>query len=109
MKASSNITFINFDVSGVNSDGLIIARFPAAKILPKGPNVRVTGKFHGLITPTVPRGWYSTLSLAPRRPKIAGVTFLFSGLTHFLIFSLALFKDPIDPATSANKELSVLL
>ena len=78
-------------------------------MLPSGPKVKVTGKFHGLITHTVPNGWYSSLSFAPKSPSIDGVTFLFYGFTHFLIFSLALFRDPIDPATSAKSELSVLL
>ena len=41
---------------GRTYEGFIITRLPAAKILPKGPKVKTTGKFHGLISPIVPNG-----------------------------------------------------
>ncbi len=44
------------DVAGVYSDGLIMQRLPAARMPASGVNVRFTGKFHGLITPTTPSG-----------------------------------------------------
>ena len=44
------------DVAGVYSDGLIVQRLPAARMPASGVNVRLTGKFHGLITPTTPSG-----------------------------------------------------
>ena len=56
-KAPANICFSSSDVAGVVSDGLIIARLPAAKTPASGAKVRLTGKFHGLITPTTPLGW----------------------------------------------------
>ena len=43
-------------MEGVISDGLIIVLLPAAKIPARGIKIRLTGKFHGLITPTVPFG-----------------------------------------------------
>ena len=36
----------------MNSDGLIMQRLPAAKTPASGVKVRLTGKFHGLMTPT---------------------------------------------------------
>ena len=56
-KALANILAISSEVAGVNSDGLIIARLPAASTPASGEKVRLTGKFHGLITPTTPLGW----------------------------------------------------
>ena len=47
---------IRSEQRGVNSLGLIIARLPAAKIPASGVKVRLNGKFHGLMTPTVPFG-----------------------------------------------------
>ncbi len=47
---------ISSEVRGVNSDGLIITRLPAAKMPASGEKVRLTGKFHGEITPTTPFG-----------------------------------------------------
>ena len=48
---------IKAEVAGVNSDGLIIARLPAASTPANGAKVRFTGKFQGLIMPTTPLGW----------------------------------------------------
>ena len=56
-KAPESMVFISSDVTGVYSDGLIIARFPAARMPARGAKVRFTGKFHGLMTPTTPLGW----------------------------------------------------
>ena len=53
----ANIRAISAEVAGVYSDGLIIARLPAASTPASGVKVRFTGKFHGLITPTTPLGW----------------------------------------------------
>ena len=41
----------------VNSEGLTIARLPAARIPAIGTMTMPTGKFHGAITPTTPLGW----------------------------------------------------
>ena len=43
-------------MAGVASDGLIIARLPAASTPASGMNARFTGKFHGLMMPTTPLG-----------------------------------------------------
>ena len=40
---------------------------------------------------------------------MAGETFLFSGFVHLSIFSLAILRDVIEPATSDKRELSLLL
>ena len=56
-KAPPNICAISAEVAGVYSDGLIIARLPAARTPASGVKVRFTGKFQGLITPTTPFGW----------------------------------------------------
>ena len=53
----ANIVFMSSEVAGVYSDGLIIARLPAARMPARGPKVRFTGKFQGLMTPTTPLGW----------------------------------------------------
>ena len=55
-KAAAISCFISSDVAGVYSDGLIIARFPAASTPASGAKVRFTGKFHGLMMPTTPFG-----------------------------------------------------
>ena len=55
-KNSLNIFSVRSEVAGVNSDGLIITLFPAAKMVPRGDKTRLIGKFHGLIKPTVPKG-----------------------------------------------------
>ena len=55
-KYSSNIVFITSEVAGVISEGFTITLFPAAKIPPIGANTKLTGKFQGLIHPTVPLG-----------------------------------------------------
>ncbi len=57
VKASANISAISCAVAGVYSDGLIIARLPAASTPASGAKVRFTGKFHGLMIPTTPFGW----------------------------------------------------
>jgi hypothetical protein len=101
-KALANMVFISSDVTGVNSDGLIIARLPAASTPASGAKVRLTGKFQGLITPTTPLGWYRTSALAPNRPRIAGVVLRFSGRIHLARFSLAYFSGPIEPAMSVR-------
>jgi hypothetical protein len=63
------------EVAGVYSLGLIMHRLPADKMPARGVKVRLTGKFHGLITPTTPNGWYSTQDLAPNNAKIPGCDF----------------------------------
>ena len=55
-KASAKATAIAAEVAGVYSLGLIMHRLPADKIPASGVKVRLTGKFHGLITPTTPNG-----------------------------------------------------
>ena len=86
----------------MNSEGLIIARLPAANTPARGAKVRLTGKFQGLITPTTPLGCHCTVALAPNRPRIAGVVLRFSGLIHLATFSRANFSGPIEPATSVR-------
>ena len=97
---------IRSEQRGVNSLGLIIARLPAAKIPASGVNVRLNGKFHGLMTPTVPFGWYSMKARAPNRPSSAGSTLRFSRFIHVLRWALACFSGPIEPETSVNIEAS---
>ncbi len=77
-----NIRAISSEVAGVYSDGLIMARLPAASTPASGVKVRFTGKFQGLITPTTPLGWKRTSALAPKRPRMAGVVLRFSGFIH---------------------------
>ncbi len=55
-KAPENIRAKSSDVAGVDSDGLIMARLPAANTPASGPKVSCTGKFQGEITPTTPLG-----------------------------------------------------
>ena len=55
--ALANIDFMSSEVAGVSSEGLIMARLPAARMPARGAKVRLTGKFQGLITPTTPLGW----------------------------------------------------
>ena len=55
-KYSLNIFCITLEVDGVISEGFTITLFPAAKIPPIGAKTKLTGKFHGLIQPTVPMG-----------------------------------------------------
>ena len=62
----------------------------------KGTNVRFTGKFHGEIIPTVPRGSYLIYDLAPKKPKGKFDDF-FSGLLHFLTFLIAKLMAGIIP------------
>lgn len=101
-KAPANMVFISSDVTGVYSDGLIIARLPAARIPASGAKVRLTGKFHGLITPTTPLGWNRTSALAPNRPRIAGVGLRFSGRIHLVRLSRACCSEPMEPAMSVK-------
>ena len=49
---------VNAEVNGVCSLGLCITWFPAANIETKGTKAKFTGKFHGEIIPTVPKGSY---------------------------------------------------
>ena len=51
-----NIRSMSAEVAGVYSDGLIIARLPAARTPARGVKVRFTGKFQGLMMPTTPFG-----------------------------------------------------
>ena len=44
-------------VAGVNSEVLIITRFPAASAEVSGPMARFTGKLNGTMIPTQPFGW----------------------------------------------------
>ena len=55
-KCCANSCFISAEVAGVNSDGLIIARLPAASTPASGEKVRFTGKFQGAMMPTTPLG-----------------------------------------------------
>jgi len=43
-------------VLGVDSDGLIMARLPAAIAVASGIRLSPTGKFHGETMPTTPSG-----------------------------------------------------
>ena len=99
---------VKSELDGVNSDGFITTRLPAEKMLPRGPNAKLNGKFHGTITPTLPSGWYSILVLAPNKPK-GNKERLFEGLAHFRIFLLAYFKDERVPKISVAKLPSGLL
>ena len=58
--------------------------------------------------PTVPKGWYSTLNLAPKKLSIFGETSLLDGFIHFFIFFLAILSDVMEEATSASNELVLL-
>src|ERR1700678_1386980 len=93
---------ISSDVAGVYSDGLIIARLPAASTPASGAKVRFTGKFHGLMIPTTPLGWKRTSALAPNRPSSDGVVERFSGFIQARRCALACFSGPIDPAMSVT-------
>ncbi len=97
-----NIRAISAEVAGVYSDGLIIARLPAASTPASGAKVRFTGKFHGLMTPTTPLGWKRTSALAPNRPRIAGVVLRFSGFIQALRLALACLSGPIEEPTSVK-------
>ena len=44
--------------SGVRSDGFMTTALPAIIAGIASPIVRTKGKFHGLMIPTTPRGWY---------------------------------------------------
>ena len=101
-----NIRAISSLVAGVNSEGLIMARLPAASTPARGVKVRLTGKFHGLMTPTTPLGWKRTSHLAPNRPRIAGVVGRFSAFIHFWTWALACLRVEIDEATSVKAEAS---
>ena len=48
---------------------LTMARLPAAKIEVSGTMLRLTGKFHGTITPTTPSGCGMTRLLAPKKVR----------------------------------------
>src|SRR5215471_10441362 len=93
---------ISSDVRGVNSDGLTIARLPAAKTPASGVKVRFTGKFQGLMMPTTPLGWNSMCAFAPNTVRIAGETFRLSGRIQLLRFALANFSGVIDLETSVS-------
>ena len=101
-KAPANILAIRSEVAGVNSDGLIIARLPAASTPASGAKVRFTGKFQGLMIPTTPFGWKRTCALAPKRPRMAGVGWRFSGRIHLARFSLACLSGPMEAAMSVK-------
>src|ERR1700758_4298032 len=47
---------VKADEAGLNSEGRIMTRLPAATIPASGAKVRLKGKFHGLMTPTTPGG-----------------------------------------------------
>ena len=98
--ASANILAISSEVAGVNSDGLIIARLPAASTPASGAKVRFTGKFQGLMMPTTPLGWKRTSALAPSKPRIAGVVLRFSGFIQAFRCALACFRGPSDAPMS---------
>ena len=101
-KAPANIVRISSEVAGVNSEGLIMARLPAARMPARGAKVRFTGKFQGLITPTTPLGWKRTSALAPNRPRMAGVGLRFSGRIHLARLSRACCSGPMEPAMSVK-------
>ena len=92
------------EVAGVYSLGLIMQRLPADSTPAKGVNVRFTGKFQGLITPTTPSGWYSTHALAPNKAKIPGVTLRLSFFCQRLRFCCAWRSGPTEEATSVNSD-----
>ena len=98
----ANISAIRAEVAGVNSDGLIMARLPAARTPASGVKVKFTGKFHGLMIPITPLGWNRTSALAPNRPRIAGVVLRFSGFIQALRLAFAALSPPIEPATSVK-------
>ena len=56
-KISPSILARSALVAGVNSDGLIMARLPAAIAVASGISDSPTGKFHGDMMPTTPSGW----------------------------------------------------
>ena len=69
VKSSANMCAISSEVAGVYSDGLIIARLPAASTPARGAKVRFTGKFHGLMMPTTPLGWKRTSRLGAQEAE----------------------------------------
>ena len=88
-----DIDFVSSDDAGVSSDGFSITLLPDDKIPANGAKARFSGKFHGLIAPTTPLGWYLISAFAPSKdkaePKGAIAAFLFSVFIHFFRFFLA--------------------
>ncbi len=64
--------FISSAVRGVTSDILIITRLPAANAAAAGRTTRLSGKFHGPMIPTTPRGVDSIWAFNPnsRPPRM---------------------------------------
>ena len=101
-KLPANISCSSAEVAGVVSDGLIIARLPAARTPASGAKARFTGKFQGLMMPTTPLGWRRTSARAPRKPRMRGVVARRSGRIQRARWSRACFSGPIEAATSAK-------
>ena len=98
-QASFTSSAITSDTAGVNSEGLIMQRLPAPRMSARGPNVKLTGKFHGLMTPTTPKGWYSMRERPPNSPS-GNIVLRFSGRIQPRTCLIALLKGPMLPATS---------
>lgn len=86
-------------VCGVISDILTITRLPAAKAADAGSTVRLTGKFHGPMTPTTPSGDGST---SARRPNAPAPRINRFGRIHAPRWALVCSITEIMPRISAN-------
>ena len=98
-KILPTISSMSWEVAGVNSDGLIIARLPAAMTPASGSNTIPSGKFQGAMTPTTPLGWYWMDDRPPRRPS-GNIEGRFSAFIHFRRCFLACFRFSREPVTS---------
>ncbi len=98
------VAAIRSAVCAVTSDILIITRLPAAKAADAGSTTRLTGKFHGPITPTTPSGvgWTSA-----RRPhsRAAGISLV--GRIHCATWDLVCSTTEVIPMISVNREAAL--
>ncbi|MNO61746.1 hypothetical protein D3C76_524010 [compost metagenome] len=92
---------ISSEVFGVNSEGLIITRLPAARAPARPLKARFTGKFHGLTMPITPSGWYSTQA-SPRS------VWRGSGFIQPATWALLCFSTISGESTSVTREKSLL-
>ncbi|MNF03077.1 hypothetical protein D3C80_2023310 [compost metagenome] len=77
----------------MNSETLIITRFPAAKASASPPKTITPGKFQAVTMPTTPSGWYCTQA----SPRLLART---SGFIHSAKLALAYFSEANGPSTS---------